>query len=195
MNQEADLSVSGEIGQDYLPRRIKAKAFFQNPVDPELVIPIFNRWISDRTLEGHLMVDIADYRHVPNGPSVMLVGHEADIVIDHGDGRPGLAYIRKRNWQEKNNGQSDALSSRIRIVLNWLVKTAKELNLTINSNELSLWFQDRLFARQSGLVPELTEAINQEASIVLGKGRVEVAPIQIDTRRALGFNARLVETN
>ena len=50
-------------------------------------------------------------------------------------------------------------------------------------------------SRQLGLVPELTEAINQEASIVLGKGRVEVAPIQIDTRRALGFNARLVETN
>ena len=108
---------------------------------------------------------------------------------------PRLEWATSPGLPEKNNGQSDALSSRIRIVLNWLVKTAKELNLTINSNELSLWFQHRLFARQLGLDPELTEAINQEASIVLGKGRVEVAPIQIDTRRALGFNARLVETN
>tara|TARA_B100000686_G_scaffold287783_1_gene313482 strand:- start:471 stop:1058 length:588 start_codon:yes stop_codon:yes gene_type:complete len=187
--------ISSEIGEGYLPHRIKAKVFFQNQVDPESVIPVFNRWISDRTLEDHLMIDIADYRHVPNGPSVILVGHEADIVIDHGDGWPGLAYIRKGNWQEASNDHGDALSLRIHIVLNWLVKIAKELNLTTRSNEFGLWFQDRLFVRQTNLQPVLNEAIKREAHLVLGEGHIEVAPIQTDSRRALGFNARLMETN
>jgi hypothetical protein len=191
VSQDIEPGGSGGVG-DYLPHRIKAKAFFYNQVDPESVVPIFNRWISNRTLEDHLMIDIADYRHVLDGPSVMLVGHEADIVIDHGDGRPGLAYIRKRNWQEPN-GQGDTLRSRIRIVLNWLVRTAKELDLATDPSEFSVWFQDRLFIRQPGLEPVLAEAVNQEVSLIIGEGDIEVALIQTDSRRAIGFNVRLVQ--
>ena len=30
----------------------------------------------------HLLIDVADYAHVPNGPGTVLVAHEANIHID-----------------------------------------------------------------------------------------------------------------
>jgi rhodanese-related sulfurtransferase len=81
------------------PRRIAAK-FFVDPdpgadADVEAFIPIFHRLIQRADLEG-LLIDVADYRHVPNGPAVALIGHEVDYVIDFAGGRAGLLTVRKR---------------------------------------------------------------------------------------------------
>ena len=181
-------------GETLLPHRIKAKVFFRGPVDPEAVVPIFNRWIRDRTLEDHLLIDIADYRHVPDGPSVILVGHEADIAIDHGDGRPGLAYIRKRDWPDAE-GEADALRARIQTALTWLVRAAAELELPTEPGEFQVWFQDRLFTRQPDLEPALAEAVRHEIADLLGDAAVEVEAIDADSRRAVGFAARSVQVD
>lgn len=45
---------------------------------------------------AELMIDVVDYGHVHQGPSVLFVGHESDYAVDHGEGRPGLVYQRKR---------------------------------------------------------------------------------------------------
>ena len=58
-------------------------------------IPVFHRWIRNRTVEG-LLIDVADYRHVPDGPGVILIGHEADYFLDRAEGPLGLLYSRKR---------------------------------------------------------------------------------------------------
>jgi hypothetical protein len=42
-----------------------------------------------------LLIDVADYCHVPDGPGVVLVAHEAEYGMDHTDGRWGLRYNRK----------------------------------------------------------------------------------------------------
>ena len=42
---------------------------------------------------------MADYAHVPDGPGVMLIGHEADRSLDLGEGRPGVLYQRKRDGE------------------------------------------------------------------------------------------------
>ncbi len=64
-------------------------------IDLESLIPIFHRWIRDRELD-ELLIDVADYRHVPDGPGVLLIAHEAHYGIDNAAGRPGLVYARKR---------------------------------------------------------------------------------------------------
>lgn len=64
------------------------------PVDLEPVIPIFHSWIQDRVCE-ELLLDVADYRHVPAGPGVVLIGHEANYSLDNADGRLGVRYNRK----------------------------------------------------------------------------------------------------
>lgn len=64
------------------------------PVKLEKFIPVFHRWIRENAL-GEMMIDVADYGHVPNGPGVMLLGHEADYSLDHNGGVYGLLYNRK----------------------------------------------------------------------------------------------------
>jgi hypothetical protein len=58
------------------------------------VIPIFHSWIQDQIFD-ELLLDVADYRHVKNGPGLMLIGHEADYSLDNTDGLLGVRYNRK----------------------------------------------------------------------------------------------------
>jgi hypothetical protein len=62
--------------------------------DPAGLIPVFQRWIRESVCP-ELTIDVADYRHVWNGPGIVLIGHEANYSYDLGDGRPGLLYNRK----------------------------------------------------------------------------------------------------
>jgi hypothetical protein len=57
-------------------------------------IPVFHNWIQNSTVP-ELLIDVADYKHVPDGPGIMLIGHEADYSLDETDGRLGLLYNRK----------------------------------------------------------------------------------------------------
>jgi hypothetical protein len=63
-------------------------------VDLERVIPVFHGWIQEHALEETLL-DVADYRHVPAGPGVVLIGHEANYSLDNADGQLGVRYNRK----------------------------------------------------------------------------------------------------
>ena len=64
-------------------------------------IPIFHRWIQSNRVDG-LLIDVADYRHVPDGPGVVLIGHEADYFLDEMEGPLGLLYNRKREAEGSN---------------------------------------------------------------------------------------------
>lgn len=81
------------------PRRIAAKFFAQPdssaPADLSPFIGVFHRFIQNAALEG-LLIDVADYRHVPDGPGVILIGHDVDYGIDLASGRPGLITTHKR---------------------------------------------------------------------------------------------------
>ena len=63
-------------------------------VDPAKFIDVFHAWVKDQLFDG-LLIDVADYRHVPAGPGVLLVGLEADYAMDHASNRWGLRYNRK----------------------------------------------------------------------------------------------------
>jgi hypothetical protein len=64
-------------------------------IELERAIPVFHRWIQERALD-ELMVDVADYTHVPQGPGVVLVCHDAIYSLDGGGGELGLLYRRRR---------------------------------------------------------------------------------------------------
>lgn len=80
--------------------RIGAKLYADAPGDLALdaFIPLFHSWIQRRELDG-VPIDVADYAHVPEGPGVMLIGHESDRSLDLGEGRPGVLYQRKREGE------------------------------------------------------------------------------------------------
>lgn len=76
--------------------RLCAKIFVEgDPGAPdEAIVPIFHDWIRRNALPG-VLVDVADYRHVPAGPAVLLVGHDENVVWDRAGGRLGLLVQRK----------------------------------------------------------------------------------------------------
>jgi len=67
----------------------------QEVEDLEPAIVLFHEWIRQSAVPG-LLIDVVDYRHVPDGPAVQLIGHEADYLLDRAEGPLGLSYNRKR---------------------------------------------------------------------------------------------------
>lgn len=71
--------------------------FYARPgsnIDEGIFIEVFHDWIRRRKLAG-VLIDVADYRHVPDGPGVMLITHDINFSMDHTDGRFGLLAQRK----------------------------------------------------------------------------------------------------
>lgn len=78
-------------------QRLTIKFFVQDAAALQLsqVIPVFHRWIQTQAVYG-LLLDVTDYKHVPQGPGVILIGHEVDYALDLEGGEPGLLLRRKR---------------------------------------------------------------------------------------------------
>ena len=57
-------------------------------------IPAFHSWIQQGPGE-ELLIDVVDYRHVPAGPGVVLIGHEADYGLSETPGGIALTYSSK----------------------------------------------------------------------------------------------------
>ncbi len=78
-------------------RRYAVKIFVGPNVklDGRACIPVFHRWIQAKSLEG-LLIDVADYTHLSDGPQVVLVGHQGNLSVDDAGGRTGLMYTLKR---------------------------------------------------------------------------------------------------
>ncbi len=58
------------------------------------LIPIYHRWIQQNALED-LLIDVADYTHVPGGPGVMLIAHEGNYALDETGHERGVVYYSK----------------------------------------------------------------------------------------------------
>src|SRR5471032_3277875 len=79
------------------PFKLTVKIFTDSdPFAPDEFIPIFHRWIQDQSLPNHLLIDVADYAHVPAGPGTLVVASEANIHMDRSENRLGLLYVRKQ---------------------------------------------------------------------------------------------------
>jgi hypothetical protein len=129
--------------------KLAIKFFLDNPSDlkPEDFIPVFHRWIQTRALDGHQLIDVADYGHVQEGPGTVLVSHEANIHADLGGGRLGLLYIRK-------SPLPGSYAERLRAVLGYTIQAAALLEseptlagkIKFNTQEIVLQINDRLLA-------------------------------------------------
>lgn len=82
-------------------QKINWKLNFTNAATakPEDFFRIFNTWIPD---SPEIFIDVADYRHVQDGPLTLLAGYHADFVLDHGDRELGFLYCRKSAMEGDN---------------------------------------------------------------------------------------------
>ncbi len=100
---------------------------------------------------------MADYAHVPTGPGIILISHQANIAIDQCQNRPGLLYTRKTPLD-------GALPEQVKQVLRYTLQAAQLLEqspdlpgLKFATNELLFQINDRLEAPNT---PETFAAIS-----------------------------------
>jgi hypothetical protein len=111
-------------------------------VDLGAVVPVFHSWIQGQIFD-ELLLDVADYTHVPDGPGVMLIGHEADYALDNTDGRLGVRYNRKAPVAGNNR---DRLAQATRSALNAAQRLEQDLKCYFNGREIEIVINDRLLA-------------------------------------------------
>lgn len=127
-------------------QHVNLKLFAESPYPENLTaaISIFHRWIQQKSLPG-MLIDVADYAHVPKGPGVFLIAHEYHLSLDQTGGRLGLLFNRRIGW----DGDSvDALRS----AYNFVTAAARKIEgepefsgkLQFGSSELEIILNDRL---------------------------------------------------
>ena len=78
---------------------VSVKLYVEDPASVRLLelIPVFHRWIKEDLLEDELMIDVANYEHVPRGPGIVLICDKAHYYFDMRGGRPGLRHRGRRD--------------------------------------------------------------------------------------------------
>lgn len=128
------------------PTKFQVKLYASaGEIELEKLIPVFHRWIREKKIPDELLIDVADYAHVPQGPGVVLIGHQSDYYLDVADNRPGLLYSRKRGFEgDFQAGIEDAFRRALRACQ--LLESERELGLSFGTEEVLFRVQDRLAA-------------------------------------------------
>jgi hypothetical protein len=173
--------------------RIGAKLYAENPgvIVADDYVPLFHGWIQRRILDG-TPIDVADYKHVPDGPGIMLIGHEADRALDYGEGRPGVVYQRKRDAE-------GTLEERFAAAIAAVDRTAEEIEgdpaaagVRFGRDEILLRVNDRLRApNDDATLEELRLAIVAALATVRPGREAEIARVTDDPRGPLTVRVRL----
>ena len=132
--------------------KVDLKLFLQEPAEVEMedFIPVFHDWIQHQRLD-ELLIDVVDYRHVHDGPGVMLIAHDAHYAMDMADGRIGLLYSRRRETHPARNA-IQSVTERLQSVLQCALAACQRLEtepalqgrLKFRGDELLLRINDRL---------------------------------------------------
>ncbi len=149
-----------------VPKRLGVKfSLKQQPtLQPEDILPIFQRWIQEHAIEG-MLIDVIDYKHVPAGPGIVLIADEFDLAYDLADGEIGLYYIRKRNLPE-------SLDDSLRLVFSRSLAAARALeaeapdDIVFDYRSAKISFLDRIHYRNE---PEIFEAVRRTLSETLSE--------------------------
>ncbi len=100
------------------------------------VIPEFHQWIQTEAVEDHLLIDVVDYSHIPDGPGIMLIAHEGHFSIDHEKKLPGLMYQRRTEIEGD-------FTKRFASVFSTTLQTV--IKMENNSIEKSIQFKPNMF--------------------------------------------------
>lgn len=128
------------------PHKLQVKIFADGGrPDLEAFIPVFHEWIKNHRLP-ELLIDVANYAHVPRGPGVALIGHGSDYYVDDAEGRPGLLYSRKREAPAPEARLADAFRRAIHAASLLEQEPALAGKLRFRTDELLFRVNDRLLA-------------------------------------------------
>jgi len=170
-------------------QQLSVKLFLSNGelLDTDELIPIFHRWIREHKLGSELVIDVADYRHVPKGPGLMMVGHEGHYAMDEGGAGIGLSYSVKRD--EVRSAQ-DALKLVVQRALNACALLEAESSVSgvsFDTSTIQVQVMSRLVASNDDAQFALLEAeLTEFFSNLYGNEDLAVSHLDSDPRAPLG---------
>lgn len=142
------------------PLRLTVTFPLADPVeDLGPALDVFHRFIQRGLAEGQLL-DVADYRHVPSGPGVLLIGHD----IDYGLTGDALTLTRKRKDDESAASQLRDLL-RMGLGIAEAITADGELTAVVDPAAVEVAVLDRRLgdpaAVAAGLADELSPVIGE----------------------------------
>jgi hypothetical protein len=149
-------------------QHVNVKLLVKDPegVDIEPLIPVFHNWIKAKVFD-EMLLDVADYRHVREGPGVMVIGQQGNYSVDNTDGRLGVRYNRKYPLEGTNQ---DRLKQATRAALTAFQRLEAEAGLNgklrFNGQDIEVFVNDRLMAPNTD---STREAVKPELEAFLGK--------------------------
>ena len=111
------------------------------------LIPMYHRWIQQKALDG-VLIDVADYSHVPAGPGVMLIAHEGNYALDETGHERGVVYYSKHTLRQVHLPERLVQVARKVLQAAQLMTGDAELKgeLKVPGNDLQFFANDRLIA-------------------------------------------------
>lgn len=174
-------------------QQLSVKIFARSSdIDQAALIPIFHDWIRDKRLgDDILLIDVADYRHVVDGPGVMLIAHEGHYGMDEASGL-GLRFARKRD-------DIGAAAERLRDAFGRALLACDALEnepslagrLTFDAGDLEVRVMSRLVAPNTpAAYAELEPALAAFLKHLYGTGDIACEHLA-DARQPLGARVRI----
>jgi hypothetical protein len=170
------------------------KIFVSNPGAVSLrdFIPVFQSWIQKQNVEGHLLIDVHDYSHVPDGPGILLVAQEGNFSMDQEGGRLGLFYYRKRPLDGNMQANLRSVVKTALQACKLLEAEPKLKDIKFRTDEILVLANDRLLAPNTpealaGFQPVVTAALGE----IFKGAPIKLSPSSKDSRERLGVLARV----
>jgi hypothetical protein len=141
-------------------QHVNVKLLLQNSADARLepLIPVFHSWIETQNGD-ELLIDVADYTHVPAGPGIVLIGHQGNYSVDNTGNRLGVRYNRKA---VVDGGNQESLAQAARSALSACRRLEEEPRLNgkfrFNGQEIEIFVNDRLIAPNNAATREALDA-------------------------------------
>jgi hypothetical protein len=154
-------------------QHVNVKLLVQNPEGANLepLIPVFHNWIENQNGD-ELLIDVADYTHVPAGPGIVLIGHEGNYSVDNTGNRLGVRYNRKAAF---DGGNQDCLAQAARSALTACRRLEEEPRLEkkflFNGQDIEIFVNDRLVAPNTDSTREALDAEFQTFSRKMFRGK------------------------
>jgi len=172
-------------------QHINAKLLLEgSDLDPgvlDAVIPIFHSWIQSQISPGHLLIDVADYRHVHHGPGIVLVGHEADYAVDNTNGRLGLRYNRKAVVTGTNDEKlAQAFKAALSAAKQLQEDTRLNKKLNFNGHDIEIFVNDRIIAPNGDATRQAFDPVLRRVLTQLFAGAEYSVRYESDLRRLFG---------
>lgn len=131
--------------------------------DEASLIGILQGWIRDEKIGGTL-IDVVDYRHVPDGPGIMLVTYETNYMVEHQDFY-GL-YVQRKWGDVENQPHVEAIADLVAKAAKFGDLLEKEAGVSLQGNTFHYISNDRLNAPNTD---EAFAAVKADLEIALSK--------------------------